>query len=143
MSIGDGKYTKVPLTRKRPVVYPTIPNPSTGKEIGLAGSNPVDAVENESGASVNAFVFISEASDVIYCSNDAGRTIQIAKPYMLRGYISTRTVGTGVDEEAQKITPDYTAGELIIAAYCETGITGVYWNDLNTAGRAWAVDGDA
>jgi hypothetical protein len=64
----------------------------------------------------------------------------VAKPYNLRGFVASRTVGS----EDQIIMPAYVEGVgtppsvNILAARVETQIAGVEWADLNIQGRMWA-----
>lgn len=88
--------------------------------------------------------------------------INIAKPYILRrtpfdgktityqsqevSYSYTgsnrRTATSDDEEEAQVIVPEYFADDEILAVCGICGLTGqadIFWEDLNTAGRMWAL----
>ncbi len=105
--------------------------------------------------------------DLILCIEGDGNYLWVAKPYTLQRTpwdgqqityngtpvvlvytLNGRTVTNLNDPEEveqQVLVPDYVAGEWITVWRTETGFTDsqgepVIWQDLNTAGRAWAYD---
>ena len=78
----------------------------------------------------------SESTNTLTVSLASSGTTTVAKPFILRGSTSTRTVSG----EAQEILPTYSSGSVIAAnvGATHTGITGVSWIDLNVDGRMWA-----
>jgi len=98
--------------------------------------------------------------DCLICENAKGRTIYVAKPFMLQrtpfdtqefdgvthAYTTAteRTATTGSDVISQEITPSYTVDgtekiivALVLKPTMQVGKRKVEWMDVNTAGRNW------
>jgi hypothetical protein len=126
-------------------------NPTTGTYLPL----------NRAG-SVLVMIVVEEADDYVMCRDPYGQQVQVAKPYLLRrssfdglsvegvtyaySDSNTRVASDDAEEEedeTQEITPSYYAGEKLTAIAHGTGVTTalgeLQWEDLNTAGRCWAV----
>jgi hypothetical protein len=159
MGISSGSINKGRLNAKPRVVNPSRPfgmpktpfNPETGAYLPLGPAAAPLA---------KTFTVVSEENDYLVCRDSNANIIAVAKPYTLR--LSTFhgvTVGgvsyvysdankrvasaDGEDDETQEITPSYFAGEQILAMSHNTGVlaglSAIEWEDINTAGRAWAV----
>lgn len=152
---GQAGSTPVPRTKpSRPFRLPKTPfDPQTGKYLPLVDDTNI----------IEVFTVVEEYNDYLSCTNVGGGVVNVAKPYMLRrssfdgktvdgvSYSYTaanaRTASAdGEDDESQVITPDYFEDEKIIAVRHSTGVYGanseIKWEDLNTAGRCWAMELD-
>jgi len=128
-------------------------DPRTGRHLPLYDSRIVEAFEVE-----------QLGHNSLLCRDTRGQLTVVAKPWPLRkqeydgetiGGVAY-TAGDVIDEreanddgvvEAQRVTPAYAVGEVILAArrpqrvLVEVGDDGGYaaeWEDLNVAGRCWS-----
>ncbi len=144
-----------PSERLRPFGLRKTPfNPITGKFFPMGDDRVIGVFE----------LIEEEASTLLCLDTRIGREVRISKPYMFRRDIfngetvnevsysftgnNSRTASKdGEEDEAQVITPDYLTGETIIAVRREVNVTltdgTLYkcrWEDINIAGRCWAVE---
>jgi hypothetical protein len=151
----------MPVRPGRPFGMPATPfNPATGTYLPLS----TDAQGTGGTAlAIEIMTVSSEENDYLICVDSSDQEVYVAKPFTLRrtpydgvtwgdvSYVysaaNTRVASAaGETDETQKITPSYEADETIVAVAHDTGVLTSFgeiaWEDLNTAGRAWAVEAD-
>lgn len=171
MAIGNGGYS-VQQLKKTPIPTPqsghpfgmakTPFNPATGKFLAL-GPEVKPVAATAAASTVQEFTIVAVLDDTLTCTDGAGATVSVLKPYLLRrstwdeqtfggityyyaglDYRTRDASGGGIISDwpfsvvdllnGEKVRPAYAVGEKV------TGMTvNSQWVDINTGGRTWIV----